>query len=264
MDDPDQVVEYNRRAWDALVAAKNRWTRPVDSQQIENARLGIWQIVLTPTKPVPKDWFPDFSASNVDVLCLASGGGQQGPILAAAGANVTVFDNSPSQLEQDNLVARREGLEIRTEQGDMANLAVFDEQSFDLIFHPCSNCFAQDIHPVWKECFRVLRPGGTLLTGFTNPVRYLFDDELLENGELFVRYKIPYSDLTSISPDLRQRYIDKNEPCCFSHTLSDQISGQLNVGFELIGFYEDKYETDDVLSQYIDSFIATRALKPKI
>jgi len=30
--------------------------------------------------------------------CLASGGGQQGPVLAAAGAHVTVFDNSPRQL----------------------------------------------------------------------------------------------------------------------------------------------------------------------
>ena len=72
-----------------------------------------------------------------DVLCLASGGGQQGPILAAAGANVTVFDNSPAQLRQDELVARREGLSIRTVQGDMRDLSAFADGSFDLIFHPC-------------------------------------------------------------------------------------------------------------------------------
>lgn len=59
------------------------------------------------------------------VLCLASGGGQQGPILAAAGARVTVFDNSRKQLEQDRYMAERDHLDIQTEKGNMANLAVF-------------------------------------------------------------------------------------------------------------------------------------------
>jgi 2-polyprenyl-3-methyl-5-hydroxy-6-metoxy-1,4-benzoquinol methylase len=70
------------------------------------------------------------------VLCLASGGGQQGPILAAAGARVTVFDNSPQQLAQDRFVARREGLTLETVEGDMRDLSVFADVSFDLIVHP--------------------------------------------------------------------------------------------------------------------------------
>ena len=118
------------------------------------------------------------------MLCLASGGGQQGPILAAAGANVTVFDNSPNQLAQDRLVADREGLTIETVLGDMADLSAFPDARFDLIFHPVSNVFAPDVRPVWKEAFRVLRPGGSLLAGFMNPVQYLFDDIALERGEL--------------------------------------------------------------------------------
>ena len=40
---------------------------------------------------MPADWFGDLAGAPV--LCLASGGGQQGPLLAAAGARVTVFDN---------------------------------------------------------------------------------------------------------------------------------------------------------------------------
>jgi hypothetical protein len=52
--------------------------------------------------------------AGIEVLCLASGGGQQGPILAAAGAKVTVFDNSANQLVQDRLVADRDGLTIET------------------------------------------------------------------------------------------------------------------------------------------------------
>ena len=94
---------------------------PVGPEEIARARRGDWSLVLTPTKPVPADWFPPLA--GLDVLCLASGGGQQGPILAAAGANVTVFDNSPNQLAQDRLVADREGLAIETVQGDMADLS---------------------------------------------------------------------------------------------------------------------------------------------
>ena len=75
------------------------------------------------------------------MLCLASGGGQQGPILAAAGAEVTVFDASEKQLAQDRLVAEREGLSLTTVQGDMADLSCFDDESFDFIFHPLLQLF---------------------------------------------------------------------------------------------------------------------------
>ena len=65
--------------------------------------------------------------------------------------DVTVFDNSENQLNQDRAVAEREGLEIRTVQGDMKDLHPFDDQSFDLIFHPCSNTFVSDVRPVARN-----------------------------------------------------------------------------------------------------------------
>ena len=55
--------------------------------------------------------------------------------LAAAGARVTVFDNSPQQLAQDRHVATREGLELITIQGDMRDLSAFDDEAFDLVWH---------------------------------------------------------------------------------------------------------------------------------
>ncbi|HAJ35107.1 MAG TPA: SAM-dependent methyltransferase, partial [Chloroflexi bacterium] len=89
----EEVRRYNARAWDKAVERASRWTTPVAPEEIAAARQGVWQIVLTPTRAVPRAWFP--SLAGADVLCLAGGGGQQGPILAAAGARVTVFDNSP-------------------------------------------------------------------------------------------------------------------------------------------------------------------------
>lgn len=257
------VRNYNRAAWDRKAAEGDRWTVPVSRRVIERACAGEWEVLLTPTRPVPRDWFPKLQGA--EVLCLASGGGQQGPVLAAAGANVIVFDNSPAQLKQDRAVAEREGLMLNTVEGDMADLSAFESDSFDLAFHPCSNCFVPEVRPVWRECFRVLRSGGSLLAGFANPLRYLFDDERMENGSLEVRHSIPYSDLTSLTDAERQRLVvQKGVPLEFGHSLEDQIGGQLDAGFLLCGFYEDRYDdrTTDPISAYAPTFIATRSIKP--
>lgn len=257
------ILTHNRKAWDKAVADQGKWSIPVSPQQIEAARGGDWQIVLTPTIPVPKAWFPP-DLHGVDVLCLASGGGQQGPILAAAGANVTVFDNSPAQLGQDRLVAERDDLTIHTIEGDMRDLAALEDGSFDLIVHPVSNLFVPAVRPVWQEAFRVLRPGGSLLSGFLNPVTYIFDIfKADEEGVLEVRYSIPFSDLTSLSDADRQRLIDDGAPLEFGHSLDDQIGGQIDAGFVIIGFYEDRWP-DFVLDKHIATFMATRALKPAV
>lgn len=255
------VRKHNQGAWDKQVDQSNRWTKPVDQETIRLARTGDFKIVLTPTKPVPADWFPPLNGSAT--LCLASAGGQQAPILAAAGARVTVFDNSPRQLDQDRFVADRDGLEIKFVEGDMADLSAFADESFDLIFHPCSNSFVPKVIPVWKGCFRVLRSGGVLMAGFTNPMRYIFDDERKENDNLEVRYALPYSDLDHLDEEHLREAIHRGEPLEFGHTLEDQIGGQLRAGFILTGLYEDRYaESDnDPLSAFLDTFIATRAVK---
>ena len=262
MPDPKiDLAQYNRQAWNFQVDNENEWTVPVTPEQIEAARKGDWSIVLTPTKSVPADWFPDFSGGDSKVLCLAGSGGQQAPILAAAGANVTVFDLSDRQLEQDQLVAERENLKLETVQGDMRDLSVFQDNTFDFIVHPCSNCFVPDVNPVWLEAARVLKPGGSIITGFTKPIFYIFDYQEMEKGNLKVAYSIPYSDLDSISDDERKIYTDKNEPLCYGHSLTDQIGGQIAAGLQITGYYEDIWK-DMVISKYISGFAATKATKP--
>ena len=257
------IRRYNRSAWDRQVENRNPWTVPVGEREIRAARQGQWQILLTPSKPVPREWFPQLD--GLDVLCLASGGGQQAPILAAAGAIVTVLDNSPRQLAQDRFVAERESLSIITVEGDMADLSMFSAESFGLIVHPVANCFVPRIRSVWAEAYRTLRSGGILLAGFANPVRYLFDLELAERDSILqVRYRLPYSDVESLTEQEKQQYIEDGEPLEFSHTLEDQIGGQIGAGFVITGFYEDAYgeSVGDPLSKYMPSFIATRAIKP--
>ena len=256
------IAEHNRRAWNREVETGNIWTKPVDSETVIKARQGDWNVVLTPNKPVPKAWFGNIR--GLRILCLACGGGQQAPLFAAAGALVTVFDNSPAQLGQDQMVAERDGLRLKTVQGDMRDLSVFDDHSFDLIFHPVSNCFIDDVNPVWRECYRVLRPGGSLLAGFCNPVMYMFDFKEWDNNKrLVVRYSIPYADTEQLPKDELQERLEAEETLEFGHTLEDQIGGQLRAGFLLKDFFED-VSINDLLDPHIPTFGATWAIKPDV
>lgn len=252
-----KYIDENRRIWDERSENNDVWSVPVTSEAIKQARKGIWSILLTPTKPVPADWFPD-QLHGKKVLCLASGGGQQGPILAAAGADVTVFDNSSHQLEKDYFVAKRDNLNIRTVQGNMQDLSAFEDESFDLIVHPWSNGYVDDIRPVWKECARVLKKSGILLSGFGNPIEYIFDVGKLERGILSVANAIPYADIDHMDDPETRKVVQANG-YIWSHTLEDQIQGQIEAGFAIIGFYEDIGGT--ALDQFINSPIATKAIK---
>lgn len=257
------IVSYNREAWNRQSRRGSRWCTPVTSEETTAARHGNWSVILTPNKPVPAHWFGNIA--DQDLLCLASGGGQQAPILAAAGARVTSFDNSDEQLAKDQLVADRDALTITTVQGDMANLAVFPDASFDLIFHPVSNVFAENIRPVWQECFRVLRPGGRLLSGFMNSLFFLFDhDEARGSGQLIVKYPQPFTDLTSLPPEKLKEIQEAGYAYEFGHSIQDQIGGQTAAGFLIADLYEDNWNTEATpLNDFASTYLATLALKPE-
>jgi ubiquinone/menaquinone biosynthesis C-methylase UbiE len=177
---------------------------------------------------------------------------------------VTSFDNSDEQLAKDRLVADRDSLELETVRGDMADLSCFADESFDLIFHPCSNLFAPEVQPVWRECFRVLKAGGRLLVGITSPMYFLFDHDAAEkSGQLVVQYTLPYSDLTSLPPERRRRMEAAEESFIFGHTLEQQLGGQLAAGFVLTGLYEDNWDDQATpLNRFGPLYIATLARKP--
>jgi len=257
------TMNHNRKAWDKKVENGSIYTKAASKEIIEKSRLGDLQITVTTERLVPRNWLPA-SLDGLKVLCLASGGGQQGPILAAAGAEVTVYDLSRKQLEQDEMVAKRDGLKIRTIQGDMSDLHVFEDEIFDLIVHPVSNVFVEDVRSVWKEAARVLKGKGVMISGFTNPLLFIFDDEEERKGNLSVNHSIPFSTLDGLSEEEIVEYTIKNETIEFGHTLEDQIQGQIDAGFIITGFYEDDLGGNRILDKYIKTFVATRAIKGKV
>ncbi len=255
------IIEHNRMAWNRESKEGSEWSTPVDSETIQKARRGTWSVILTPARPVPDEWFGDVRGK--EVLCLGAGGGQQAPILAAAGARVVSFDISEEQLAKDKLVADRDNLSFERVQGDMADLSFFGDKSFDLIFHPLSNVFVPDVNIVWRECHRVLNTKGVLLAGFMNPGYFLFDHEEAEkSGILSVKYKLPYAEPDSLDKEAKKRWTRNGEAALFSHSLTSQIDGQLAAGFVITGFYEDAWSDEATpLNQYSPIAIATRAIK---
>jgi SAM-dependent methyltransferase len=245
------IRDFNSKAWDKRVALGDRWSTPVTTEQIAAARRGEWHIVLTENLPIPRAWLGDEARHSTSR-----------PATSPNQARVTVYDNSPAQLAQDRLVAERDGLALATVEGDMRRLEALPDASFDLIVHPVSNLFVPEVRPVWAEAFRVLRPGGALLAGCNNPVFYIFDNDTAERGELLVSHRLPYADLDGLTPARQQEMEEKGWPLEWSHTLTDQIGGQLDAGFRLAGLYED-HHTWHPLARFTGTYLATRALKNK-
>ncbi|NIF32057.1 class I SAM-dependent methyltransferase [Enterobacter sp. Cy-643] len=255
------ILAHNRAAWDALARQQCEWSQPVGSDIIAQARRSEWQIHLTPGR-LPASWLPNVQGKRI--LCLASAGGQQAPVLAAAGADVTVFDLSQEQLNKDRFVARRDNLTLTFAQGDMRDLSRFADESFDYIIHPISNQYVPDIRPVWRGCYRILAKGGKLISSFFNPVVFIGDRaaHYAEQGVIRPRFSLPYSDVDDLTPEELAAKRARGEAVVFGHSLDEQIGGQLEAGFLLTGFYEDKQPNPRFLiDRFMPTFIATCAIK---
>lgn len=245
-------TDLNAQTIDRWVENGWEWGVPITHEQYLAARGGEWTMLLTPVKPVPKKWYPDLKGKKV--LGLASGGAQQMPVFAALGAECTVLDYSEKQIESERMVARREGYSIHAVRADMTQPLPFEDASFDLIFHPVSNCYIREVMPVWRECFRVLKTGGLLMAGLDNSVNFLFDED-----ESHIVHTLPFDPLADES---QRRALEKDD--CgiqFSHGIEEQIGGQLKAGFRLLDLYEDTNGSGFLHEHSVPTFWATLAIK---
>lgn len=245
-------TDINAETIDRWVAAGWEWGQPLSHEEYLAALAGDWRMKLTPVKYVPGDWFPPLNGKAV--LGLASGGGQQMPLFAAAGAKCTVLDYSPRQLESERLVAAREGYDIAIVRADMTQTLPFSDACFDLIFHPVSNCYIREVLPLWRECFRVLKPGGRLLAGLDNGLNFLVDDT-----ERRIVHSLPFDPVAD--PALLAELSKGDDGVQFSHTAEEQLRGQLQAGFRLADLYEDTNGSGYLHEQNIPAYWATLAVK---
>ena len=222
----DQVEQNINR----LVEQEVNWSACATQEQLQSARQGKLALSFGPNQIIPEEWLGEVKGKKV--LCLAGAGGLQAPMLACAGADVTVLDLSDRMLDKDREVARQEGLNIRIEHGNMCDLSRFDDESFDLVLNPPSLFYMPDVMPVFREVYRVLKKGGSFIMIAANPIAYVCDyDEAL--GCYKAVNRMPYC-----STD----HADQGDWVEYGHTMESYIGGQLKCGFVLTGYKEAQME----------------------
>ena len=248
----EHYVEKNLEVINGWCVNGWEWSVPVSHEEYEKAKVGRYQIYLTPTKVIPAEWLKDIKGKKV--LALASGGGQQGPILTALGAGVTVMDFTAEQIKREREVQQREGYHIEIIQADMTKPFPFEIDTFDMIVHPVSNIFVRDVLPIWKECYRVLKQGGTLMAGLDNGINYIVDERERE-----IVNALPFDPLENGAH--YQLCMENNEGFQFSHSIEEQIGGQLKAGFALLDIYGDTNRTGRLSELNVPLYWATLSRK---
>jgi len=246
-------TDYNAKIVDSWVEEGWEWGKPVSHEEYAAATKGDFKLVLTPNVAIPDDWYPS-PIKGKKILGLASGGGQQMPILTALGGICTVFDYSQKQLDAEKLVAEREGYDIDIVRGDMTKPLPFADNSFDMIIQPVANCYIEDVQPVWNECYRVLKPGGRMIAGLDNGINYIFD-----KAETKLFQKLPYNPLKDSS--VNKEFPIEEEGVQFSHTLNEQLRGQIKAGFQIVDLYEDTNSEGRLHDFNVPTFWASYVVK---
>jgi SAM-dependent methyltransferase len=149
---------HNRRAWDAMVRERQRFTLAARDEDFAD-----------PLKTLDGMGWLGGEVRGKRILCLAAGGGRQGPLYAGAGAVVTVVDISPAMLELDRQVARERKLHLRTVETSMDDLSMFEPGEFDAVVHPVSTCYTPELGAVYRQVARITRPGGVYISQHKQP-----------------------------------------------------------------------------------------------
>lgn len=244
--------DINKETIDRWVEDGWEWGKSISHEDYIKAKNGEWKVFLTPTVAVPIDWLGDLKRKKI--LGLASGGGQQMPIFNALGATCSVIDYSSKQIESEYNVAKREGYTIEAIEGDMTKKLPFDDETFDIVFHPVSNCYVEDVQHIFNEAYRVLKKGGIFLAGLNNEINYIVDQ-----NEREIVWKMPFNPLQD--EKAKEFMVKEDAGMQFSHDMTEQIGGQLKAGFTLVDIYEDTNGFGRLHELNIKSFIATKSIK---
>lgn len=212
----------NRAGWGKLNSRSGEHDQPYGPEEFARAR----QLLD------PAGWLPWRRFHSV--LCLAAGGGQQGPLFASLGYEVTVVDLSPDQLASDRATAARHGLHLECVEADMQDLSALSGRSFDLVYQAVSSLYVPDIRQSYQQVAAVTEPGGLYLSEHWNPVQMQLDTgERWDGGAYRVSlrpgtgpYPWPPGDLT--------------EATCwhYVHSLEDMLGGLCDAGFVIVRFGE--------------------------
>ena len=228
----DEVAKFNRERWEALVKANVRYSRPALNLDAQSAR-----DLVDPEGMMGQ-------CRGRDVLCLAGGGGQQSAAFGLLGANVTVVDFCPGQLERDRQAAAHYGLNIRLVESDMRDLSAFGKEEFDVVYHAHSINFIPDPDQVFREVARVLRVGGLYYLTCTNPFTHsVWESDWDGNGyplhDTYAEGEVDVGESWDVDDESGNVVAEVEGPREFRHTLGTLLNELTTRGFVLLALWED-------------------------
>ncbi|MDE7293302.1 MAG: class I SAM-dependent methyltransferase [Oscillospiraceae bacterium] len=242
-DGVENIFKQVEKNIDELVMGNVDWSACASEKELLEARSGKLKLRFM-DREIPDEWLGNIKGKRV--LCLAGAGGLQAPLLACAGAEVTVVDISEKMLDRDREIAKRENLPIRIIKGNMCDLSLFGDEYFDHIINPMSLMYVPEPYAVFKECYRVLKKGGVFIMAAPCPINYVCDYVEDENGGYYKAvHKMPY-----FSKDH-----DDSDWIEYGHSMETYLGGLIKCGFIINGYTECQME--DITELY---FMA-RAIK---
>ncbi|HUV43083.1 MAG TPA: class I SAM-dependent methyltransferase [Patescibacteria group bacterium] len=222
----DPKIQANKEWWEKMVAEDNGFTRPWLDLDPDIVRQYADGKLKNPPKPLDQ-MFPVSILTNVegkDILCLASGGGQQSAVFGLLGANVTVVDIAEGQLEGDKRAAEHYGYRIKTIQSDMGDLSMLKSDSFDLVFQAPSMAYVPDVRKVYSEVARVLKSKGLYRIDAENPLSQFIEHDTAWDGKGY-RITVPYS--------VKEKKREGKEVTEFRHYMEEIFNGLIENRFTI-------------------------------
>ncbi len=220
-----QVLDHNQSAWDKRVLEDKCFTRPATAEELKDPM----------TRLDPRGWLGDVAGKRV--LCLGAGGGKHGPLLAKAGAIVTVVDISSAMLEIDKRVSQELGLSFATVQASIDDLSTIVGQQFDVALQPVSTCYVPSVTRVYEEIAKVLVPGGTYVSQHKTPASLQARVTPSQAGyEIVTPY---YSDLAL--PEVKNSRLREEGTLEFVHRWEQLVGGLCRAGFVLEDLIEQRH-----------------------
>jgi len=237
MNELDRIADRNKNWWQRLVDEECGFTQPwlnLTKKEIVSYCSGELK-----NHDQLQNMFPAQILNNVggkEVLCLASGGGQQSVVFGLLGADVTVVDFSERQLVGDRSAADHYGYQVTTILSDMRELSSLEDNSFDLVYQAPSMSYIPEVKAVYSEVGRVLKPGGFYRVAHTNPAVEFVDLDSWD-GEGY-RIRLPYS--------VKKVEYGEAESIQFRHYLHEIFNGLIEEGFSIQQVLEAPYHIESL------------------
>jgi len=151
------------------LSAKNGWNIISQSYQ-KKTRISLEDVHYGPISAGESELKLLGNVKGKDVLELGCGGGQNAIVLAKWGARSVGFDISEEQIRYARKLAKKEGVNVPFQVGDMENLGVFEAERFDMVLSSFAIEYAEDILTTFQEVYRVLRKAGVFVFAVAHPI----------------------------------------------------------------------------------------------